>query len=502
MPDADSTSLGTDSYGWRQRVGLVAGPVALTLILWGPAPGTLSTAGWHTAGVALLMAIWWITEALPIPATALVPVVLFPLLGIQSMSDATAPYANPLIFLFLGGFLIAIAMQRWDLHRRIALRIIAQVGSSPRALVGGFMAACAFLSMWISNTATAMMMLPIGVSMVALARSDDGTSQARIDTFAVALMLSIAYACNIGGMGTLIGTPPNALLAGFANESYGIDIGFAQWMGIGLPLVIVGLPLTYVLLTRILFRVDTKAIAGGTNLVQRRLEDLGSMARSERMVAAVFTGVALLWMTRPLLEVWVPGLTDAGIAMAGGLLLFVLPVDGRTGTFVLDWTTAEEEVPWGVLILFGGGLSLAQAIEATGLATWIGTSLGVLGSWPLLLVVVLVTAAIIGLTEITSNTATAAAFLPIMASVAVGIGENPFLLAVPVALAASSAFMLPVATPPNAIVFGSGDVSIPQMARAGVTLNLLFVVLIALATYTLGPLVLGIELGTLPGWAG
>ena len=302
-------------------------------------------------------------------------------------------------------------------------------------------------------------------------------------------------------MGTLIGTPPNALLAGFANESYGIDIGFAQWMGIGLPLVIVGLPLAYVLLTRILFQMDTKAIAGGTDLVQHRLEDLGSMARSERMVAAVFTGVALLWMTRPLLEVWVPGLTDAGIAMAGGLLLFVLPVDGRTGTFVLDWTTAEE-VPWGVLILFGGGLSLAQAIEATGLATWIGTSLGVLGSWPLLLVVVLVTAAIIGLTEITSNTATAAAFLPIMASVAVGIGENPFLLAVPVALAASSAFMLPVATPPNAIVFGSGDVSIPQMARAGVILNLLFVVLIALATYTLGPLVLGIELGTLPGWAG
>ena len=501
MPDADSASLGTDSYAWRQRVGLVAGPVALALILWLPAPDTLSVAGWHTAGVALLMAIWWITEALPIPATALVPVVLFPLLGIQSMSEATAPYANPLIFLFLGGFLIAIAMQRWDLHRRIALHIIAQVGSSPRALVGGFMAASAVLSMWISNTATAMMMLPIGVSIVALARSDDGASQPQTAPFAVALMLSIAYACNIGGMGTLIGTPPNALLAGFMNESYGIDIGFAQWMGIGLPIVIVGLPLTYVLLTRVLFRVDTKAIAGGTNLVQRRLDDLGAMTHPERMVAAVFTGVALLWMNRPLLEAWVPGLTDAGIAMAGGLLLFVLPADGRTGTFVLDWEAAED-LPWGVLILFGGGLSLAQAIESTGLALWIGEALGVIGSWPLLLVVVLVTAAIIGLTEITSNTATAAAFLPIMASVAVGMGENPFLLAVPVALAASSAFMLPVATPPNAIVFGSGDVSIPQMARAGIVLNLLFVVLIALVTYTLGPLVLGIELGTLPGWAG
>jgi len=501
MSPSDTASSGSDSYAWRQRVGLVAGPVALAAVLVLDPPGGLDAAGWRTAGVALLMAIWWITEALPIPATALVPVVLFPVLGIGSVSDATTPYANPLIFLFLGGFLIAIAMQRWDLHRRIALRIIARVGSGPQALVGGFMAACAFLSMWISNTATAMMMLPIGVSMVALARSGEDASEAQVDTFAVALMLAIAYACNIGGMGTLIGTPPNALLAGFMNESYGIDIGFAQWMGIGLPLVAVGLPLAYVLLTRVLFQVDTTAIAGGTNLVQRRLEDLGAMTHPERIVAAVFSSVALLWMTRPLLETWVPDLTDAGIAMAGGLILFVLPADWRTGTFVLDWESAEE-LPWGVLILFGGGLSLAQAIESTGLATWLGEALGVIGTWPLLLVVVLVTTAIIGLTEITSNTATAAAFLPIMASVAVGIGENPFLLAVPVALAASSAFMLPVATPPNAIVFGSGDVTIPQMARAGILLNLLFVVLIALVTYTLGPLVLGIELGTLPGWAG
>ncbi|MFO8233322.1 MAG: DASS family sodium-coupled anion symporter [Longimonas sp.] len=501
MFDALSTSSDSDSYTWRQRVGLVAGPAALLAVLVLEPPSGLDAAGWHTAGIAGLMAIWWITEALPIPATALVPVVGLPLLGIGSMADATTPYANPLIFLFLGGFLIALAMQRWDLHRRIALRIIATVGTGPKALIAGFMLACAFLSMWISNTATAMMMLPIGTSVVALARSNEDTSAAQTHAFAVALMLSIAYACNIGGMGTLIGTPPNALLAGFVNESYNIDIGFAQWMGIGLPMVVVGLPLAYRLLTRVLFRVDAKAIAGGTDLVQRRLADLGSMTHPERMVAAVFSSVALLWMTRPLLEAWVPGLTDAGIAMAGGLVLFVLPVDWRAGTFVLDWESAEQ-LPWGVLILFGGGLSLAQAIESTGLATWIGEALGVIGSWPLLLVVVLVTAAIIGLTEITSNTATAAAFLPIMASVAVGIGENPFLLAVPVALAASSAFMLPVATPPNAIVFGSGDVSIPQMARAGVTLNLLFVVLIALVTYTLGPLVLGIELGTLPGWAG
>ena len=499
MPHAAPSDA--DSYTTRQRLGLVAGPVALAAVLALPAPDGLGGAGWHTAGVALLMAVWWITEALPIPATALVPVVLFPLLEIRPMPDAAAPYANPLIFLFMGGFLIALAMQRWDLHRRIALRIIATVGTGPRALIAGFMLACAFLSMWISNTATAMMMLPIATSVVALARSDAEASDTQTDAFAVVMMLAIAYACNIGGMGTLIGTPPNALLAGFVNESYGISIGFAQWMGLGLPMVVLGLPLAYGVLAHWLYPLDTFALAGGRALVQQRLRDLGTMARAERMVAVVFAAVAVLWMTRPLLAPAVPGLTDAGIAMAGGLVLFALPVERATGTFVLDWDTAVQ-LPWGVLILFGGGLSLAQAIEATGLAMWLGEALGVLGSWPLLLVVILVSAAIIGLTEITSNTATAAAFLPIMASVAVGIGENPFLLAVPVALAASSAFMLPVATPPNAIVFGSGDVSIPQMARAGIVLNLLFVALIALVTYALGPLVLGIELGTLPAWAG
>lgn len=446
------------------------------------------------------MAIWWISEALPIPVTALLPVVLFPVLGVGSIADTTAPYANPLIFLFLGGFLIAIAMERWDLHRRIALRTIAFVGTSPRRIIGGFMIAAAFLSMWISNTATAMMMLPIGLSVVALARANAGSQSAQVGGFAVALMLSIAYACNIGGMGTLIGTPPNALLAGFLVETYGVDVGFAQWMGMGVPLVLVGLPLAYVVLTRWLFTLDAVELVGGAALVRRELERLGRLSRAERLVGGVFATVALLWITRPLLSTVVPGLSDAGIAVFGGVVLFFLPVDLAKGQFVLDWEAAQQ-LPWGVLLLFGGGLSLAAAVERTGLATWIGEALSVVGGLPLLLTVMIVTAAIILLTEVTSNTATAAAFLPIMASVAVGIGENPFLLVVPVALAASAAFMLPVATPPNAVVFGSGDVTIPEMARAGVWLNLLFVLLITLAAYVLVPFVFGVELGVVPDWA-
>lgn len=491
----------TGVYATRQWVGLLAGALVFAVLLLTPPPEGLGLPGWRAAAVGALMAIWWISEALPIPATALLPVVLFPVLGVSSIAATTAPYASPLIFLFLGGFLIAIAMERWDLHRRIALRTIAFVGTSPRRIIGGFMVAAAFLSMWISNTATAMMMLPIGLSVVDLARSNASAQPTHVGGFAVALMLSIAYACNIGGMGTLIGTPPNALLAGFLAETYGTEVGFAQWMGLGVPMVLVGLPLAYVVLTRGLFTLDQVELVGGAALVKRELERLGHLSRAERLVGVVFGTVALLWMTRPLLSTVVPGLSDAGIAIFGGVVLFLLPVNLARGQFVLDWEAAQK-LPWGVLLLFGGGLSLAGAIERTGLATWIGEGLSVVGGLPILLTVMIVATAIILLTEVTSNTATAAAFLPIMASVAVGIGENPFLLIVPVALAASAAFMLPVATPPNAVVFGSGDVTIPEMARAGVWLNLLFVALITLSAYVLAPLVFGVEFGVVPGWAG
>ena len=496
-PPADDPE--EDAYGRRPRVGLLGGILVFGLLLVLPRPPGLDPAGWHVAAVGLLMAIWWITEALPISVTALLPLVLFPVLDAGSIDQVASPYANPLIFLFMGGFLIALAMQRWNLHRRIALSTIRAVGTEPRAIVFGFMLASAVLSMWVSNTATAMMMLPIGLSVVRLAEGDDATAEKQ--TFAVVLMLGIAYACSIGGTATIIGTPPNALLQGFLNEAYGVELSFARWMALGVPFVVVGLPLAYWVLTHVTFSLTLDRIAGGRALIEEKLDEMGAVSRAEWMVGVVFSAVALLWMTRPLLMDWVPGLSDAGIAMSGAVVLFALPVNWRAGTFVLDWDTAVD-LPWGVLLLFGGGLSLASAVERTGLASWIGEQFGMLGALPIVLLILAVTLTIVVLTELTSNTATTAAFLPIMASVAVGVGQSPYLLIVPAALAASCAFMLPVATPPNAIVYGSKVMSIPEMARAGAVLNALFILLITAVAYGLAPLVLGVEIGVVPSWAG
>jgi sodium-dependent dicarboxylate transporter 2/3/5 len=464
-----------------------------------PAPEGLGPSAWRTAAVGLLMAVWWVTEAVSISATALLPIVLFPLLGITDVEGATTPYANPLIFLFLGGFLLAQAMQAWGLHRRVALGIVRRVGTNPQSIVIGFILASAFLSMWVSNTATALMMLPIGLSIIDLARDRLEAQGRPPDThFGLVLLLSIAYACNIGGIGTLIGTPPNALLAGFFSETYGVEVGFAQWMTLGLPVVGSALPTMYIVLTWV-YPIELDELPGGAKIIEAEREKLGPVSKAERRVALVFVGAATLWMTRPLLAEVVPGLSDAGIAVGAGLLLFMLPA-GTDDRSLLIWRDAEE-LPWGVLLLFGGGLSLASAISDTGLATWIGEGVRALSAWPLLLVILGTVALIVLLTEITSNTATTAAFLPILGAVAVGLGENPFLLAVPAALGASCAFMLPVATPPNAIVYGSGMLSIPEMSRAGLWLNLASVLLVTALAYALLGMAFGVELGAVPAWA-
>lgn len=486
----------------RRRIGLLAGAAIFLILLIVPAPSGLEVPAWRTAALALLMATWWMTEAIPIPATSLLPVVLLPLLEVRTIEEATAAYANPLIFLFLGGFILAIGMQVWNLHRRLALGVLRRIGTNPRAIVWGVMLSAAILSMWVSNTSTALVMLPIALSLIetfGTSASEGGASQSPAH-FATALMLCIAYGCNIGGMGTLIGTPPNAFLAAFMLENYGLEIGFAQWMLIGVPLVAVALPITFWLLTRVLYPVSADAIVGGRAIIGKRLGEMGSMKTPERRIAYVFALVAVGWMTRPLLAGFVPGLSDAGIAMIGAIALFLIPSGEERGGFLLRWE-ATRDVPWGMLILFGGGLSLASAINATGLAHWIGLSLGAASAWPILLLLVLVVTAVIFLTEITSNTATAAAFLPVLASAAIGIGENPLLLTVPAVLAASSAFMLPVATPPNAIVFGTSHVSIPQMSRAGLWLNLLFIALITLVGYLLLGAIFGVQFGQLPDWA-
>jgi solute carrier family 13 (sodium-dependent dicarboxylate transporter), member 2/3/5 len=506
LPDVAAESSPDPSeergFGPAQRFGALVGPLLFVVMLLSPAPDGLPMEGWRTAAVVVLMAIWWMTEAIPISATALLPLVMFPLMGVDTIQSTAAPYAHPMIFLFMGGFIIALGMQRWGLHRRIALNIIRAIGTRPSAVITGFMISSAFLSMWVSNTATTMMMLPIGLSVIELARRSDqgGDNDQQSRHFGIALMLGIAYASSIGGLGTVIGTPTNALLVGFMNEAYGLQISFAQWMMVGLPVVVIGIPVAHFVLTRIAYPLRMDTLPGGREYVDAELSRLGRISRPERIVAGVFSLVAALWVFQPLLSARVQGLSDAGIAIFGALLLFVFPVDLRRGIFVLNWKYAEK-LPWGVLILFGGGLTIASAIQRTGLAEWIGGFFAVISFWPVFLVILAVTAVILMLTELTSNSATAATFLPIMTSVAIGIGENPLLLTIPAAVAASCAFMLPVATPPNAIVYGSGVITIPQMARAGLTLNIAFIFIITILTYTLVAFMFGIELGVVPDWA-
>ncbi len=479
--------------------GFFGGLFLFLLMLFSSSPEGLSLAGWRTAAVAVLLATWWVAEVIPIAATALLPIVLFPVLGILDVQTAAAPYADPMIYLFLGGFIIAIAMQRWDLHRRIALNIINFIGTQPRNIIFGFIVSSAFMSMWVSNTAATMMMLPIGLSVIQLlkTRETDPEQQGKYVNFTVALMLAIAYAANVGGLGTVIGTPTNALMIAFVNDAYDVQISFVQWMTLGIPVVILGLPVIFYTLVDIVFPVRLQSLPGGREYIQSELDRLGTISRPEVKVAAVFVLVALLWITRPLLEQVIPGLSDASIAIFGALLLFVIPVDLSKSVFLMRWQDAED-LPWGVLILFGGGLSLAGAIQKTGLAEWVGGYFEILGGWPVILIILVISGIIIMFTELASNSATAAAFLPVIGSVAIAIGQDPLLFAVPVTMVASCAFMLPVATPPNAIIYGSGVMDIPQMTRAGLVLNLFFAILITLLTYFLFAFMLGIDIGVVP----
>jgi sodium-dependent dicarboxylate transporter 2/3/5 len=473
----------------HRLIGLLAGPLAAAAILASPAPDGLSQQGWWTAAVGVWMAVWWMTEAVPLAVTAMLPLILFPVLGLRGI-EATAPsYAHPLIFLFLGGFLLARAMHVWGLDRRLALTVLRVAGTSPRGMIAAIMAVTAFLSMWVSNTATTMVMLPIGLSIVATFR-DHGEAEA--EDIAPALLLGIAYAATIGGMGTLIGTPPNALFAAFMAESHGIEISFFRWMLIGVPLVLVLLPITWLVLTRLAFRIGGEGPLQAAGAIGETHAALGPVSRGERLVAAVMLLVAACWIFRPLLSAALPWLhlSDAGIAMTGALLLFLLPADLKGGRFLLSWKQAVE-IRWDVLILFGGGLALAAAIGGSDLADWIGVQLTGLRALPLFLLLLAVGALIVFLGELASNTAMAAVFLPVAGATALGMGEPAFLLTLPVALFATLGFMLPVATPPNAVIFGSGAVEIRHMLRAGVVLDLVGILVVALAILTLGRWVLG-----------
>lgn len=506
----------------KRIIGLVAGPL-LAIGLFLLMPGDLGVWPRLVAATAVLMAVWWMTEALPIPATALLPLVIFPLGVPAAESDGGvtfdsigASYGNNIIFLFMGGFMLALAMQRWNLHRRIALGVLKLMGAKTVNLVLGFMIATGFISMWVSNTATAVMMLPIGVSILVLVQRygtedalaadavpaaeqsapGEAPTQAEIrsltkSNFGTALMLGIAYAASIGSLGTIIGTPPNTLLAGHMAAEHGIEIGFGQWMLVGVPIAVVLLLACWLLLTRVLFRPEIDEVPGGRDLIAAELARLGRMSAPEAKVLVIFVLAALAWITVPLLSEYVLGLdspllSDAAIAMVVGLVLFLLPAGGGAGRGVrlLDWEAAKE-LPWGVLLLFGGGLALSGQFSKSGLSTWLGEQVRSLGEIPVWVLVVIAAIGILLLTEMTSNTATAATFLPVASGVALGTGVEPLMLAAPVALAATCAFMLPVATPPNAIAYGSGYVTIGQMVKGGVWLNIIAVVLISVASMTL-----------------
>ena len=488
--DGAEASPEGESRQLYQNIGLIAGPVAATILFLLPTPAGLSPEGWRLAAVAALMAVWWATEALPIPATAFIPVIAFPILGITSTDDAAFPYMDPVIFLLLGGFIIARSLERWNLHRRIALNILARVGSQPSRIIFGFMLATALVSMWVSNTATTAMMLPIGLSVIAVIGLEGKTGH----NFAIALLLSIAYAASIGGLATLVGTPPNAMLAAFMRENYGIQIAFNSWLLIGVPVVAVMLPAAWLILTKFAFHLPKKSFEGAEQAIAGQLAALGPITRPELRTAVLFAVVALAWCFRPQLAsgLGLKGLSDSGIAMAGGLALFLIPSgdDRGRGLFLLNWESATK-LNWGVIVLFGGGLSLASAVAKTGLAVWLGDALVVFTTWPPILLAAAICAMIIFLTELTSNAATTAAILPVLGAIATEGHIDPLIIAVPGALAATCAFMLPVGTPPNAMVFGSGYIRVPDMVKAGFRLNITGVVVITVLGYFLVPLVLG-----------
>lgn len=482
----------------RRWLLVALGPV-LGLVLALLLPASLSFEGRAVAGAALWMAVWWMTEAVPIPVTSLLPLVLFPLFGMGTMAEVAAPYANSVVFLVMGGVILGLATEKSNLHLRIALLTIRAVGTKPAQIVFGLMAASAFISAWVSNTATAVIMVPIAASVLKLVRGMD--ERAAGVKFSAALLLGVAYGVTIGSTATLIGQPPMALMKAYLLESHGFDMQFGRWMLVGVPWAIVMLLVAWVVLTKIVFRAEVDRIPGGRDMIHGELAKLGGLTTAERRVAMIFLLAIVFWVAVPFIAMipaiaeaapWLASIDDTQVAIAAAIACFIVPAGTRredpSGRALLEWS-ASKEIPWGLLLLFGGGLSLSAMFTATGFSTWLGEQVGALSGLPAWGVVLLVVLVGLALTELTSNTATAAAFFPIFGAVAVGLGMDPIFMTIAVTLAVCSAYMLPVATPSNAVAFGSGEVTIKQMIRAGVWLNLVSVVLIMAFMYLLVPLV-------------
>nr|WP_298897876.1 DASS family sodium-coupled anion symporter [uncultured Altererythrobacter sp.] len=484
-------SIGLPQNRSINPAGIIAGIIAFTAFYFLFSPAELGRSGQIVAAVGVMMAIWWATEAIPLPATALLPVIAFPLAGVMSIADATTPYANPIIFLFLGGFLVALAVERSELHRRIALMLFRMMGSSGKGLVAGFMLAAALLSMWISNTSTTLMLFPIAVSLaLVVGETSPGLSDKAKHDFQIALLLGLAYGASIGGVATLVGTPTNAFMVGFLQSEYQLEIPFARWMMVGIPVTAILLPMGWFLLTRFLFPVSFQSSPETRAELDRRYAALGTMSTAEKRTAILFGLLIVGWVLRKPIggALEIEGLSDAGVAMMAALLAFLIP-SGTDRHALVTWEDTKR-LPWGVLILFGGGLSLAAALSSTGLTLWLGQQMAPLGVINPLLLVVALTSLVIFLTELTSNVATTATLLPVVAALAIELGVDPLMLVVPVTIAASCAFMLPVATPPNAIVFSSGEIQIREMMRAGLWLNIVSIALVCAVAVWLVPAVL------------
>jgi sodium-dependent dicarboxylate transporter 2/3/5 len=482
----------------KERVGLVLGPVLFLITLFFLEAEGLSPEGKAVLAATFWIATWWVLEVVPIAVTALLPIVLFPLTGALSIGETTASFGHRYIFLYIGGFMLAIAIERWNLHRRLALTIIQFIGTNVKNIILGFMVATAFLSMWISNTATSVMMLPIGLAIVSQLRDNPDTKEDENEIFGKALMLAIAYSASIGGIATLIGTPPNLVFAGVIQEIYQIEVSFSRWIIIGLPISILMLFISWRYLTEWAFDFKQKSFPGGKAEIQRQLAALGKITYEEKTVLIIFMLTAFAWITRSfLLEKLIPGLDDTIIAVIAGVALFLLPAAKDKGRKILLWEEAIK-LPWGVLLLFGGGLAIAEGFKTSGLASWLGGQMTSLAGMSLLLLLLALIAAVNFLTEITSNLATTAMLLPVLAPLALVIDVHPFILMVGATLAASCAFMLPVATPPNAVVFGSGYLKMSDMVRTGIWLNVLSIFLLTLIVYFLLPYLWGFDPGVFP----
>ena len=474
----------------KKALALVLGPLSFIILMLIDKPASIPENAYAMLAVTLWIAIWWVTEAVPIAVTALLPMILFPTTGIMAIDATTAAYGDKYVFLYLGGFFLAIAIEKWNLHKRIALYIIKVIGTNIYKVILGFMVATAFLSMWISNTATSVMMLPMGMSIVAQLKDNPTTSENENSIFGKALMLSIAYSASIGGIATLIGTPPNLVMAGFVQKTYGIEITFGQWLQFGLPLSIILLVLSWLYLTRVAFKFEQKEFPGGKEEVNRLIKELGPMQFEEKIVLVVFIATAFCWITRSfILQSLIPGIDDTIIAMGAAILLFILPTKDNKRR-IIHWEDAGK-IPWGIILLFGGGMALAAGFQETGLALWLGSQIDLLVGVSLFVLVLIVIAAVNFLTEITSNLATTAMLLPILAPVAITLDVNPFTLIVATAAAASCAFMLPVATPPNAVVFGSGHLRIMDMIKSGFWMNIISIIVLFIFVYYLLPILWG-----------